>query len=352
MRILVLRYRFLGDTILTVPFLRNLRRAHPDAHIAWMVAPGDAEVVQGIPYVDEFIVWDPARKKDRTAAHGSIGAKLRFLRDLRRARFDKVYVLKRSFSSALLARTAGARERVGYDTEGRGFLLTRRCVYRRDAHEVECFLDVLRADGVPVVDRQLEAWISDDERAWATRFLAEHGLRPDEKLVGLHPFCTNPPRAWHEDDFAVVANELQRRHGVRIALFGAKSDRPLADVIAAKISPAPLNLAGETTLRQSMAVLARCALLVCNDSGIMHLGAALGVPLVALFGPQSPKKFGPWGERARVIYHAFPCSPCRQKFFTECQPSARGKPACMEAITTAQVLAAIDELKIFAPGAA
>ena len=148
-RILILRYRFIGDTILTVPFLRNLRYAEPDAHIVWVVAPGSSEVVQGIPYVDELIYWDPVTiHADSRGTHRTFGDKLRFILGLRSQKFDKVYVLKRSLSSALMAFFSGARERIGFDTEGRGFLLTKRVPYRHDQHEVENFLDVLRADGI------------------------------------------------------------------------------------------------------------------------------------------------------------------------------------------------------------
>jgi heptosyltransferase-2 len=348
MQILVIRFRYLGDTVLTVPFLRNLRRAEPNARIVWMVAPGDAEVVKGIPYVDEFLVWDPRKGSDgRPGAHRTLAARIGFVRELRRRRFDKVYVLKRSFSSALMAFLSGAPRRVGFDTEGRGFLLTRRAPYLAGRHEVESFLDVLRADGIPTPDNHLEAWLSPDERAFAADFLERAGFKPGEPIVGLHPFCANPPRGWHEDEFVAVANEVQRRYGARILIFGGKQDQDLAEKMRQGITPAAVSLAGRTNLRESMALLARCTAFVCNDSGVMHLGAALGVPLVALFGPQSPAKFGPWTKNARIIYLSFPCSPCRQKFFTECTPSARGKPACMEAITVREVLEAIDSLGVF-----
>lgn len=101
---------------------------------------------------------------------------------------------------------------------------------------------------------------------------------------------------------------------------------------------------GTTSLRQSMALLARCRLLVCNDSGVMHLAAALNIPLVAIFGPQSPVKFGPWGENCRVVYRKVSCSPCRQRFFKECEPSLRGKPECLEALTVEEVLEQISSL--------
>jgi len=100
---------------------------------------------------------------------------------------------------------------------------------------------------------------------------------------------------------------------------------------------------GTTTLRESMALLERCSLLVCNDSGIMHLAAAMQIPLVALFGPQSPVKFGPWGEKCRVLYKAYPCSPCKQKFFKECKPTDRMSPECVEAIRVGEVIEEIEK---------
>jgi heptosyltransferase-2 len=339
MNLLVLRYRFIGDTILTVPFLRNLRRAHPDARIDLMVAPYSSDVLRGIPYVDEFIVYDPPTiHADSGGRHRTFLSRARFVAELRAGRYDKAYVLKRSFSSAAIAFLSGARERIGFDTERRGFLLTKRVPYRHDRHEVLNFLDVLRADGVPVVDDHLEAWISPEETAYAEGFLAEGGVAPGEQVVAIHPFSANQARAWHEDGFVAAANALQERFGVRVLLLGGKRDREMAAGIAGRIRPAPVTAVGETDLRQSMALLSKCALLICNDSGIMHLAAALDIPLIALFGPQSPVKFGPWGKRCRVLYKRFPCSPCRQRFFEECDPSPRGKPMCMEAIAVDEVL--------------
>jgi lipopolysaccharide heptosyltransferase II len=341
--ILVMRYRFIGDTILTVPFLRNLRRAEPDARIAWMVAPGSAEVVAGIPYVDELIYWDPVTiHADSRGTHRTIADKIAFVRELRRRHFDKVYLLKRSLSSAIMAVLAGVPERVGFDTEGRGILLTRRVPYRNDRHEVENFLDVLRADGVPVADDYLEAWLSPAEERFAADFLADQRVRPGELLFGIHPFAANQARTWHEDNFVSLANLLQKTYHGRIVLFGGERER--SSSFRERIAPAPVMVVGTTRLRQTMALLARCSLLVCNDSGIMHLGAALGVPLVAIFGPQSPVKFGPWGKNCRLLYEAFPCSPCKQKFFEECEPSPRGKPRCLEAIDTESVMAEIGKL--------
>jgi len=350
-KLLVMRYRFIGDTILAVPFLRNLRRAYPRARIEMMVAPYSSDVLCGTPYVDEFLVYDPPTiHADSQGRHASLVSKIRFLADLRRRRYDKAYVLKRSFSSAVIAFLAGARERVGFDTEGRGFLLTRRVPYRHDRHEVRNFLEVLRADGVEIADDHLQAWISEEERKFADEFLASSADPTGKGVVAIHPFSADPVRAWHEDYFVALANALQERHGVGILMLGGTKDRELADSMASRIQPKPRMAVGATTLRQSMALLSRCRLLVCNDSGIMHLCAAVGVPLVALFGPQSPVKFGPWGENAEVITKRFTCSPCRQRFFEECRPSPRGKPYCMEEITVDEVLERAERTLRLGPG--
>ncbi len=341
-KILVLRYRFIGDTILTVPFLRNLRYAEPEAFIVWVVAPGSSEVVAGIPYVDELIYWDPVTiHADSRGTHKTFADKFAFIIRLRALKFDKVYVLKRSLGSAIMAFLSGAAERVGFATEGRSFLLTKKVPYRHDQHEVQNFLDVLRYDDVPVIDDHLEAWLSGEENQFAEKFFSDAGIKDSDTLIGIHPFAANPPRAWHLDNFIDLANYLQNELNCRIVFFGGSRDVEAITCITSQLLPPPVLAIGGTTLRQSMALIKRLKLLVCNDSGIMHLAASLQVPLVALFGPQSPLKFGPWGENSRVVYSKFHCSPCKQKFFTECEPSLRGKPECLESITVAQVIAEV-----------
>jgi len=338
-KILVMRYRFIGDTVLTVPFLRNLRRAEPQAFIAWMVAPGSSDVVKGIPYVDEMIYWDPVTiHADSRGTHRTFSAKLSFICDLRSRGFHKVYVLKRSLSSAIIAHLTGARERIGFDTEGRGFLLTTRVPYRNDRHEVQNFLDVLRADGIPVADDYLELWPEPEEEEAARQLLLKEGIGPKERLVAIHPFSAVVERGWPLENFGLLAQRLSREAGCRAVIVGSTGDSKTFNRVRQLFGESTVDLVGKCTLRETIALLKRCALFVGNDSGIMHLAAAAQTPLVALFGPQSPVKFGPWSHRAKVIYKGLQCSPCKQKFFSECEPSARMRPACMEQITVDEVL--------------
>lgn len=335
--ILVLRYRFIGDTILTVPFLRNLRRAEPDARITWVVAPGSSDVVRNIPYVDELLYWDPVTiHADSRGTHRTFASKLAFIRELRARHFDKVYVLKRSLSSAIMAWLSGARDRVGFDTEGRGFLLTKRVSYRHDRHEVENFLAVLRAEGIDAADDYLELWSTAGEEMKAEELLKCEGVGGGEKVVAVHPFSATVERGWPLENFALLSARMEGE-GYRVAILGGPGDRDAFTALRDLFPAGTIDLVGKSDIRTTLALLRKCRLFVGNDSGVMHIAAAAGIPLVALFGPQSPVKFGPWSACARVIYKGFACSPCRQKFFQECEPSPRRRPACMEAISVDEV---------------
>ena len=163
MKILVVRYRFIGDTILTVPFLRNLRRAYPYAKIDMLVSPVSGDLLETCPYIDNLIYFDTTRK--HRYEHGKLGKKSfwHYVKLLKNEKYDKAYVLKRSLSSAALCTFAGIKNKVGFNTEGRGLLLTKRVPYDRDKHEVESFLDVLKADNVPVFDNYLELWLKNED---------------------------------------------------------------------------------------------------------------------------------------------------------------------------------------------
>jgi heptosyltransferase-2 len=257
-------------------------------------------------FIGDMIYWDPVTiHADSRGAHRTFGAKLRFIKELRAQKFDKAYVLKRSLSSALIALFSGARERIGFDTERRGLLHTQRVHYRHDQHEVANFLDVLRADGVPIRDDYLEFWTTAEEDNAANEILIREGVEPGERLALIHPFAAIPQRGWHLEDFARLATRLKEQ-GLRVAVLGSPRERGIFESARHLFGSDCVDLVGKSSLRVTMALLRKAAIFVGNDSGIMHLAAAAAIPLVALFGPQSPLKFGPWSERAKILYKKFP----------------------------------------------
>lgn len=346
-RILVLRYRFIGDTILTVPFLRNLRQAEPEALIHLVLAPVSGEVLKGIPYVDRILYWDPQTiHGDCLGTHGTMRRKLEFIKQLRRFHYKKVYILKRSFSSALMGYLTGAPERIGFDTERRGFLLTKRVPYDHNLHEVQNFLNCLRYDDIRISDDRLEAWISENEREEAANLLLNQGWKEGEPILAIHPFSAVRERSWPLKRFIQLANYVSSRYGWPVLWLGGKNDLIFEDEVLAGFKGKVIMAIGCTNIRQSMALISMVNLFIGNDSGIMHIAAALSVPLIAIFGPQSEKKFGPWGvkDRCRIISKRFPCHPCRQKFFSECEPGPEGRPLCLESIGVKEVMYEIDHL--------
>jgi len=168
--------------------------------------------------------------------------------------------------------------------------------------------------------------------------MLKEGIDPGEKLVAIHPFSAVAERGWPLENFASLAQRVSTEAGCRSIILGGAGDSKTFNQVRHLFGESTVDLVGKCTLRETIALLKRCVLFVGNDSGIMHLAAAAQTPLVALFGPQSPIKFGPWSQRAKVIYKGLQCSPCRQKFFSECEPSSRMRPACMEAITVEEVL--------------
>lgn len=150
-------------------------------------------------------------------------------------------------------------------------------------------------------------------------------------------------KSWAMENYAALAHRMVAEN-YRPVIVGAPADQVILSEYIHLFPAETLNLVGACKLRHTMSVLRRADLYVGNDSGVMHLAAAVGLPLVAIFGPTSPQRFGPWGDKCRVVYSKFHCSPCRQKFFTECKASVRGKPECLESITVEEVYTSLKSL--------
>lgn len=341
-KILVVRYRFIGDTVLTVPFLRNLRRAYPNARIDMLVAPVSGEVIENCPYVDNFIYFDTTRKhkyeNKNLKKPTSFWSYVRFLED---QKYDKAYVLKRSFSSAALVFLAGIKERIGFNTEGRGFLLTKRVKYPNDRHEIECFLDVLRADGIEVKDNYLENWVNAEEALAVELVLKQCGVVPGKKRVVLHATATNKGKLWPKEYFAKVLSYLVEEKGAQVLYLGTESDRAayeeIESILFHKLGIKPVNLCGKLNLKQSLAVIAMSDLLIGNDSGNLHMAASVQTPVIGIYGPMNIQKWYAYGKDNVCLKSNLDCMPCGLK--GDCERDY----ACLKSIKPSDVIKAIDK---------
>lgn len=336
-KILVMRYRFIGDTVLTVPFLRNLREAFPGAEIDLMIEPFSGMVIEGCPYVDSIIPFEFKTIHTYSAAssRGKFEGYRHYWNLIRENGYDAAFVLKRSLSSALLVRAAGVPRRIGFSTEGRGLLLTDRVVYRHDQHEVENFLDCLRILDIPVRSTALELWPAQENDERARSFFRDAGWKPDDLKIVVHAAASLPAKQWPLDKFAAVMRVLRDRYNARFIYTGAKGDAALYREIEKQGPFGGLDLCGVTNLRENISVYRSAGLFFGVDSGPMHMAAAAGIPVVALFGPTDERKWGPWGNNHTVISKRLSCHPCK--------PHKCGNNICMTKIAVEDCLEALDQ---------
>jgi len=310
-RILVMRYRFIGDTILTVPFLRNLRRAFPHARIDVLVGPQSGKVLTGCPYVDELIEFDTTRFHKYDSGSGAKKNFWTYAHLLHKRQYDTVFVLKRSLSSAFLAFLTGAKRRIGYSANGRDFLLTHKAPFNTHIHEVESTLDVLRCADLPIEDNYLEAWVSPEESAQLLKLAPE--LASIKKPVLLHAAAAHPDKVYPLQFWVQIARTLSKSDFTPV-FSGAPMDTDLYKELETMSGVHCLNLAGKLSLRQSMALYKQMKLAICVDSGPAHLSAAVGTPTIAIFGPTDPVRWRPFGEQHVALFdQELTCRPCNYK---------------------------------------
>lgn len=301
LRILVIRYRFIGDTVLAIPALRNLRAAFPRAKIDVLVEPVSGETLALCPYKDELLHYEPRAKGKPAHAEKIPTTLLRAAKMLEARRYDRCYILRRSFSSALLPALARIPHRVGFLTQGRDWLLHRGAPYADDKHEVECFLDVLRADGIPVTDTHNENWSdpATDRRVDAV-LAASHGPR-----VFICAKSVYPRKDWSPDRFARLIAWLVNERGCEIHLCDSPANAGYYGEIKSAL-PAPLarpwiDWSTQLSLAGSNSLHRRMDLAIGVDTGLLHLAASFHVPVVALFGPLDAQRWHPWDTRHTVI---------------------------------------------------
>ena len=309
-RILVIRLDRLGDVILSTPVLQALRQQFPHAFIAMMVRPACREVVEGNPFLNDVILYD------KEGAHQGIWATIQFARRLRRSEFDTALVLHPTNRSHWIPWLAAIPIRIGYDRKS-SWLLTHRVPHRKQEgsqHEAVYTLELLRLFGITPSQPQPLVPIRPSAAQHVVALLAESVVQPTDQLVAIHPSASCVSKRWMPDRFAQVADRLISEHGVRICLVAGESDASYANQVAEAMRERAVNFAGRLTISELAALLHRCRLLISNDSGPVHVAAAVGTPVVDIFGRNqrglSPQRWGPLGEGHVVLHKEVGCVTC------------------------------------------
>ena len=341
-RVLLLRLERIGDLLMTLEAVDDARRLWPAAEIDLAVGSWNRPLAALIPGLHEVLIADVPWLAREGAGDGA-AALVRKARAWRRRRYDVVVNLEPDIRSNALAWLAGGRARVGYWTGGGRAFLTDAEAYDPGAHvATNARRLVARAAGAAAPDeegpRQGGARLAPGPAAIedARRLLAG-AARP---LVGIHASGGRESKQWHLDRFAGVARRLAEERRATIVLTGSAGDRPLVDAVRERLDGVRVvDVAGALDLEALAALLAELDVLVTGDTGPMHLAAAMGTPVVALFGPSDPARYGPRAARERILRIDLPCSPCGQ---VRLPPErCRGHvPDCLDGIAIADVVSA------------
>ena len=324
-RIVVRGTNWIGDAVMTTPALSALRAAYPESEIVMLANPLVAELFRVHPAIDRVMVYD------RKGAHNGISGFFSMAAELRRERFDLAVLLQNAIEAALLAFVARIPCRAGYTTDGRRLLLTAPVpVSQADKrlHHTAYYLELLRRLGIEGGDGRLCLAVTADEQAWAKSVVGE------DPVIAVNPGAAyGSAKRWIPERFAAVADQLAQRYQARIVLTGGPGEKEIGRDIASAMHHDVINMVGQTSVRQMMALLANSRLLVTNDSGPMHVASAFDIPIVAVFGSTDHTTTCPASERVRIVRKETDCAPC---LLRQCPTDHR----CMTAIEAQDVFSA------------
>ena len=334
--ILVRGTNWLGDAVMNTPALGAIRQSFPGARITLLVTPLVAQLFSPHDWVDEVLVYD------RQGRHKGAAGRFRIAGELRARRFDLAILLQNAIDAAVITRLAGIPRRMGTRTDGRGFLLThgfnQKSLDRR-LHHVDYYLEMLKSFGISCGEKRQLLCLTEAERDAAVARLGAAGIKPGDFVIGINPGAAyGSAKRWYPERFAAAGAELARTWGAKLLVFGGPGEVAIARDIETALEGKCLNLAGALNVRELMALIARCDFFISNDSGPMHIAAAFGVPLVAIFGSTDHRTTYPYSANSVVVRQETDCAPCLKR---ECPTDHR----CMKGVSAGDVVAAAVKLR-------
>jgi heptosyltransferase-2 len=321
---------------MTTPTVRAIRQCFPNTHISLLAKPWVVPVFENSEHIDQLLIYDDKGR------HKGILGKFRLARDLKKYHFDAAILLQNAFEAALIAFLSNIPLRIGYNTDVRQLLLTHAvsCTNEiKKKHQTDYYLDILRGIGIKEDNRALYLKLDQKDRFRAEKILLEQRLSLGDKIIGINPGATyGPAKQWPLDRYAHLADNIQAFTKGRVIIFGGPNDKDLGEKISQKMHHCPIDLSGKTSLGEAMALIEKCDLFITNDSGLMHVAAALDVPLVAVFGSTNSVTTGPLSQNSRIVQVPLECSPCLRP---ECP---KGHLNCMEQISVEIVFNVVKEM--------
>ena len=344
--ILIFHPAGIGDAILAFPAMKALRAACPESWITLVTSRRAWAIVEGCPYVDEILCIGIEEMPIKLFNRINISDVWHLWRQLRRRPCDLAVDLTRIGSRlggvkrAIMFAAIGARHKIGRNTHGRGFYLDEVLTDPPTTakHEVKSCLEIVALAGAAPIEPKLEIFLTDADHQEAAELLSTIELK--STVIGLNPNANWPAKKWPLDRVVAAADTLAEKHDATIVLIGSPQDRADTAEIAQRMSQPATDVAGRLSLKGTGALLSRLDVFVTNDTGPMHMAAAVNTPTVAIFGPIDPVRYGPYGlgEHCRILSHRNLCAANCEIVCS--QPTHR----CMEDIQVADVVTATTEL--------
>jgi heptosyltransferase-2 len=338
MKIVVRGTNWVGDAVMTIPALRQLRRIFHDSEISLHTRSWARGIFEDADFIDKILPFEPEKSGTKTVfAQAAI---------YRENKFDLAVILPNSFQSALTASLGKIKTRIGYATDKRSFLLTQALpvpTWKNERHEIFYYLNIVaeiekRFFGETKVwefEPQFDLRVSENRKIKAKKILAESGVDLSKKVIAFAAGSTNSrAKRWHKENFAELNDKIQTDLNANVVLIGSPDELEVSIEIAEKSKIKPIVLTGKTTLDEATAMLSICDLLVSNDTGPAHISAALGTKTLVIFGPTNPKTTQPWNSE--IIYKKVECSPCMLR---DCPIDHR----CMTRISAQEVFEKVKE---------
>jgi heptosyltransferase-2 len=338
MKIVVRGTNWVGDAVMTIPALRQLRRVFPESEITLHTHSWARGIFEDADFIDEILPLQPKNSSLETVFTQA--------RLLHKRNFDLAVVLPNSFQSALITKLGSAKRRVGYATDKRGFLLTDALPvpdWKNERHEIFYYLNIV-AEIEKRFFCETKVWenkprfdltVSEKRKTDAQKILMENGADLFKRTIAFAVGSTNSrAKRWQTESFAELNDLISSELNTNVILIGSSDELDASSEVAQKSRIKPIILTGKTTLAEATAILSVCDLLVSNDTGPAHISAALGTKTLVIFGPTNPKTTQPWNSE--IVYKNVECSPCMLR---DCPIDHR----CMTRISTDEVFQIVRE---------
>lgn len=327
-RILIVGVNWLGDSLLTTPVFKALKKKFPGSYIGVMVVERVREVFEGNPYINEVIVFD------ERGQHKGFFAKLKFIKLLRKKKFDTAFLIHRSFTRAFICFLAGIRLRIGYRRLKSFLILSKRIKLLASLlHRQDRYLYLFEKSGIVIEDRSPSFFIPESTRDKISKDL-EQVKKEHAFLIGINPSANWELKRWPASYFANLADSLVRDFKAVIIFVGTEVQRLVIEEVRAKMNQNSFSFCGKTNLKELGALMQNLKLFISNDSGPAHLAASLGVNTVVIFGPTSTEATAPRGRAVTIVKKDVDCQiPC---YKLDCQDNV-----CMKSIKPEEVISQI-----------